>query len=224
MTGHATFDQIGDYADGALDLEARTALEAHLAGCVDCRALLSRVESLRASAAALPRAVEPPVDLWAGVRERIERQRVRTIGPRSGRGEAWRRRARLAAAAVLLVAASSAITAVIVRRAPERIVVVEPSGGAEPARALAAFRDVEADYTRVAGELERSLDAQRSTLSPAAIASIEESLRVIDEAIREARAALERDPGDQRLVDILSTTYEQKLDLLKRTATFAART
>jgi hypothetical protein len=45
---------------------------------------------------------------------------------------------------------------------------------------------------------------------------VEESLRVVDDAIAEARQALARDPGNLAIADVLSANHEQKLDLLRR--------
>ena len=43
-------------------------------------------------------------------------------------------------------------------------------------------------------------------------------MRVIDAAILEARQALAQDPSNRELMEILSTTYTQKIDLLERSA------
>jgi hypothetical protein len=53
-------------------------------------------------------------------------------------------------------------------------------------------------------------------LSAATVQAVEESLRTIDRAIGEARAALEKDPASRDLMDLLDSVYRQKLDLLRR--------
>jgi hypothetical protein len=55
-------------------------------------------------------------------------------------------------------------------------------------------------------------------LTPETIEKLRESVRVIDAAIIEARRALAEDPANLQLIEMLSTSYNQKLDLLRRTA------
>jgi len=50
---------------------------------------------------------------------------------------------------------------------------------------------------------------------------VERSLATIDTAIAEARVALTSDPGNQALVEILSSNYERKVDLLQRATELA---
>jgi hypothetical protein len=45
---------------------------------------------------------------------------------------------------------------------------------------------------------------------------VEASLRVIDDAIDEARHALAADPANLDLLDLLAASYERKLELLRR--------
>jgi len=47
--------------------------------------------------------------------------------------------------------------------------------------------------------------------------AIDYPVRTIDEAILEARNALARDPANKMLIEMLSGTYRQKVDLLRRT-------
>jgi hypothetical protein len=54
--------------------------------------------------------------------------------------------------------------------------------------------------------------------------TLERTLRVIDEAIAEARAALAADPSNRTLLDVLSANYEQKVELLRRASELPART
>jgi hypothetical protein len=49
----------------------------HLRTCAECRAQVSRVQSLRAALASLPRSVEPLADGWPALRETIRERRTR---------------------------------------------------------------------------------------------------------------------------------------------------
>lgn len=64
--------------------------------------------------------------------------------------------------------------------------------------------------------------AQRATLAPSTVAVVERSLATIDAAIAEARAALVADPANQSLAELLSTTYQHKVELLRRATEYSA--
>ena len=73
----------------------------------------------------------------------------------------------------------------------------------------------------MASQLSSALQSGDSQLAPETIAKLNESLRVIDAAILEARSALAADPANSAIVELLSGSYEQKLDLLRRTTEMA---
>jgi hypothetical protein len=85
------------------------------------------------------------------------------------------------------------------------------------------FRAAEAEYVRASDELLALLELGRHELSPATVAVVERNLEIIDDAIEETRRALERDPGDPRVGYLLASMYEQKIDLLRRTARLTLR-
>ena len=204
---HPPFEQLGDFGDGRLSPAARLEIEAHLALCDRCARDRDRLEALLDRSRALPAEVAPPADLWTAVHQRIVPR------PSLGARHVWL----LAAAALLLVAVSSAVTALLVRRPPSVAVRHEP-GPAQPAalRLPVAARAVDADYQAVIRELDESLAARRAQLAPETIAKVEASLRVVDQAIGEARRALAADPANRDLVDLLAASYERKLELLRR--------
>jgi hypothetical protein len=90
------------------------------------------------------------------------------------------------------------------------------SGSATPST-LAEFTLLENDYISSANRLAALLESDQMMLSDRTIAKMKESLRVIDAAILEARRALAEDPANRQLIEMLSTTYNQKIDLLRRT-------
>jgi len=204
---HPSFEQLGDFVDGTLAPAARLEIETHLALCGRCARDRDRLEALLDQSRALPAAIEPPAAVWAAVHQGI-------VPTRSfGRRHAWL----LAAAAVLLVAVSSAVTALLVRR-PQNVAVRHETAPVGPAavRLPVAARAVDADYQAVIRELDESLAQRRAQLAPETIAKVEASLRVVDQAIGEARRALAADPANRDLVDLLAASYERKLELLRR--------
>lgn len=187
------------YARGAMPPAEAAALEAHAGSCADCARLLERLEPVLPAAAGLSKATPPADDLWPGIAERIGRGRVAP-----GIRLSWRA---LAAAAVLVVAASSGITTLLLRQ--RQPVAVQP-----PARVLT----FEAEYAEAAQDLTVALERARQRLSPEAMTAIDRNLAVIDSALAEVRRALDRDPGNTVLEQLVTATWQQKMDLLRRAA------
>jgi hypothetical protein len=177
----------------------------------------SKLDELASRVAALPRSIEPPDDLWPSVRAGITSPQILLIAW-------WQRPVILAAAGLLLIAGSSLATLSLTRRsesAPEtRAMAAQPSVAGNDA--LAQFTRTETDYIRTVNQLSAVLESQQSELAPGTIAKLRESLRVIDAAIVEARAALAADPSNKHLTEILSATYQQKVDLIRRTTEMAS--
>jgi hypothetical protein len=232
---HPPFERLSELADGALPGAERDAVERHLAGCAACRADADALRGVLALAGAVPRAVEPPPEVWAGVRARLA-PRPRAVRVRQ---LLWRRAPALAAAAVLLAVVSVGILA------------SRASVGAVPDAAFRALRDsrvyamvrrtrenVQRDVAcatriycprvdervlreralaRATAELKAAVDTAAS-LPPEARASLARSLGVVDTAVAEARAALIRTPSDPAAVDALSAVQERRLELLRQAA------
>jgi hypothetical protein len=73
-------------------------------------------------------------------------------------------------------------------------------------------------YDAAIDDLEGILAARRADLDSSTVRAVEASLRVIDRAIAQARAALLRDPNNPYLNGHLRSTLDRKLDLLRRAA------
>ncbi len=73
-------------------------------------------------------------------------------------------------------------------------------------------------YGREIANLHTVVDEQLGLLDSATVTVIRRNLSIIDEAIRESRAALARDPNSGFLFDQLDRAYERKIDLLRRVA------
>jgi hypothetical protein len=136
----------------------------------------------------------------------------------------------LALAATLLIAVSAAVAYVAAGRSttqPVPVVFREApiQAMAEPVGALSAdvtpanFAD--AAYDNAVTDLERTLREQRAALDPRTIVVIERNLAVIDEAIRQARAALDADPANTFLNSHLADARRRKLELLRRATSIA---
>lgn len=137
----------------------------------------------------------------------------------SGRASAGRRAAQrwmLAAAALLLVVVSSSVTLMIVRgggRPSADELVASRIAGSE---SLARFAELEAAYLRAAADLVDALERERRSIPPEIAARAEQSLLVIDEAVRETRAALANDPDNAALAELTLAAHRRKLEFLQR--------
>jgi hypothetical protein len=64
-------ERLADYLENDLDPAERRRVEAHVATCVRCTALVRDLSALRADAATLPE-LSPSRDLWSGIARRID--------------------------------------------------------------------------------------------------------------------------------------------------------
>lgn len=181
------------------------------------------LRELHRETAGLPREIAPPEEAWKKIKAQIdmEAQLIATMPMEYRERAFWQRPAFLAAAAVLLVAGASLMTALVVgtrmvakTSSPVAAVNPAPTVNAE----FAAFAAKEKDYITVANQISEIIDSGKTELSPETIAKLKQSLSVIDAAIAEARQALAADPGNKALMELLSSQYSQKVDLLRRTS------
>jgi hypothetical protein len=93
---------------------------------------------------------------------------------------------------------------------------VEPVGAPDGAVTTVSFAD--AQFDAAVADLERVLREQRSQLNPRTVQVLERNLQIIDDAIREARTALETDPANALLNAHLASARQRKLNLLRRAA------
>jgi len=216
MTCHELDNRLDDYVDGALEGADARAVEAHLEGCAACREREQQLRRLLAHAAALPRSLAPPRDLWPGIAERIERGSWM-----SSLLASWQPAA-LAAAAVVAIG----LGALLWSRAStgpatvRTVALPSPSGElrtvagtaiADPALA-AAVRDYEA----AAAALLEALQRRRAVLPADDLARVEANIQVIDRALAEVREALAKDPESPELNRMLVATHRKKVDVLRR--------
>ena len=231
---HLDWDALNDLADDRLDGNRALVARRHVAQCDDCRRAVEAVRSMSTVAATLAQAIDPPPALWLEVARTIAHPpapQATSLAGGTERAARWRRSPRwLAAAAIVLMALSSAATALYLGRTggvrPSAVAERSSTGGGESrAGSLSAsFVATERAYVTSVAEVEALLAAQRASLSPATIAVIDRALATIDGAIDEARAALLADPANQSIVELLETSYRQKLDLLRRAAEYSPAT
>jgi anti-sigma-K factor RskA len=222
MTHDVIKHLLDDYVTGELPEDARGPVADHIAACGICAAEVESLQKIIARAAELPKSIDPPAEAWSNIRAAIERDEE-AVGAheQSVISGFWRRPYLLAAAAILVAVLSSGGTALYMTSrnvaGDSSNSVAGTAGGATPA-SLVAFTIEENNYLRNVAVLQDLLDKQQALLAPETVAQLKSSLRTIDEAILEARNALARDPANKTLIEMLSGTYRQKMDLMRRTA------
>jgi anti-sigma-K factor RskA len=221
MTHEVIRHLLDDYVTGELTEDARGPVADHIAACEICRAEVESLEEVLARAADLPKSIDPPADAWLNIRAAIERDKSAIASEHARSEKLWRQPYFLAAAVVLVAALSSGGTALYMNSRERdagspRAVATNQVSESTPAT-LAAFTIEENTYLRNVAVLQDVLDQQEASLAPETVAQLKASLRTIDEAILEARIALARDPANKMLIEMLSGTYRQKVDLLRRT-------
>jgi len=216
MSEHVN-EELSAYLDEELDAAARARVETHLAGCAECREVLEGLRQVVRRARTLDD--RPPArDLWPGIASRIGSADTADVLPLVPR----RRRfafsvPQLAAAAVALMVLSTGATVLFTRHAAQIAAVPDTTLTVRAAALPAA--DLVQSYDAAIRDLQRALDARRSQLDTGTVRVIEQSLRVIDMAIAQARSALARDPNNPYLNSHLQRAFGRKLDLLRQAAT-----
>ena len=89
-------------------------------------------------------------------------------------------------------------------------------GARDSVQALVLVADSIRSYQDEAQILLDRLDLQRAMIRPEAMASIERDLGVIDRSIEQLELAIQRDPRNPTLRQLLVSSYRQKVDVLKR--------
>jgi hypothetical protein len=229
---HPDSKRLSAFLDGDLPEEERVEMEEHLSGCQDCQALVRDLSTIRELARELPDQL-PPSDLWPRISRAIRRGEDREpdvirLFPVKSPAPAPRRRSfRLspvhAAAAGLILALVSG--AVGVRMGSG--VSSQPGVATQEAEASwvslvgTASPQLEGSAREVA-DLEAVLQGHRGELDPETVRILEKNLGVIDEAIREAVAALRADPGNQFLETHLERAIQAKGQYLRTAASLVA--
>ena len=221
MTCNDYRDAIAEFVDGSLDAEGRRALEQHVQGCADCRALVGDLKSIQAAAFTLQRH-DPPARTWEAIRTRVAAE---PLPDTRARVLAWPRTPTawglwLAAAAALIAATTAGIYPLLSeRRHQDEVAVTAPAGeNADPIASIQAeFQAAEEHYDKAIQGLEQIAKTQSGDLDPQVAAVLQKNLQVIDRAIGESRAALKSQPASSDAQDSLFDAMRTKVAVLQQT-------
>ena len=98
-------------------------------------------------------------------------------------------------------------------------------GGARPSGRASTRSEAaeESEYSRDVAQLRAIVTQRRTELDSTTIAVLEKNLELIDRAIAESRAALQRDPASEFLADQLARAMTKKVAILRTAALLPAR-
>jgi len=210
MTCEQCNEWLGDAVEGTLDAERQAQIDAHCRGCAACRELLNDLKEIRAAAATLDRHTPSP-ELWKAIAAKVDDPDV--AASRFGRSRwvsAWPQLA-AAAALVMMMGAAAWFVSGTNRSGSD--------GAASDLvrNAASELQLAEQHYQNAITALELLTVARDSALDPSVAAEIAQSLKSIDRAIDDSRAALKSDPSSFVAQTSLLEALRMKVALLQET-------
>lgn len=189
--------------DGELPPALRALLDAHCAACPECARMRDDLRALRDAARALPTTIEPPAELWDRINAVLP-DSPGSVVPLRPKGFWNTARPYLAAACV----AGAVLAAALLRGMPPDGVATPPGDGP-----LALVESLEAEYGAARAEFLQALEAREAALPGDTLATVRENLAVIDGAVEEIRLALDADPANLGLMELLVAARGRELAL-----------
>ena len=129
-------------------------------------------------------------------------------------------------AASLLIAVASGATWMIANppaaRSNEPVIQAYGVTDDEAEGKIVQANFADAQFNAAVSDLENILREERDRLDPRTVLIIERNLKAIDDAINEARMALDNDPANPYLNSHLADARRRKLDLLRHATTLAS--
>jgi hypothetical protein len=209
---HLTEAERQTLADGSITTRQA---HAHLQACPSCAADVDRLR-LVARRYGTPAAPNPALTpLWPEIRSRIERSKMVPIPPAAAAPRASNFR-RLALPTASIAAALAAVVLLLRPARPGPVPMMDQSRTRDSVQALVLVADSIRSYREEAQVLLDRLELQRAMIRPEAMTSIERDLGVIDRSIEDLELAIQRDPRNPALRQLLVSAYRQKVDVLKR--------
>ena len=169
---------------------------------------------------------QPSAQVWQNIQAQIA-ESAPAVGQSSSHAWPWMRMA----AGILLVIGSSVLTYVITQQsAQEKILQAQQSAATQLHQAPAVpvnqvsfgGRDLGAEYLRTRKALDAEFQRQIALLPPVARARLERNLADLRRASREISTTLAENPNNPLLQELLLSSYQNELNLLRSVTTLAA--
>lgn len=231
---NAWTERVSDYVDGALDPAEAARFEARMAEDPDLARAVEDVRALVTQAADLD-GIDPPDHLWDSIAAQLPPRHqaapvVDLQQERERRGLSFAGWPAIAAAITLAVISGAMgwilrgepvpstdqpVVADTTPRAVDTETAAEPDWFAAADAVNARFEEENAHLAESIRELEEVLIANRENLDEETQAIVEDNLILIDQAIRDAMAALGQDPDSEYLRTHLASSMKRKARLLE---------
>jgi len=164
-----------------------------------------RNDALIAAASRLSTEISPEQDLWPGIAESIAQPQHRNWMPMFAQ----------AAVVVLLIGASSGLTYFVTKSQQQPIQEITPELLFERA-SFGSRYSLGLEYQEAHSDLATQLEEELLKLSPEARADVEKNLVIIRSAIGDINAALDEEPENALLQELLLSAYREELSLMQR--------
>lgn len=203
MNCQDTMEYLNDAIDGTLDEALQQPYDAHMASCPECREEERLMRELLDQAAQLPTNILPERDLWAGIEGKIQNTPNNVVAfPKA--------RKRLMRTAIAAAAAVIVFMLVTVPIEPETDIATN-----EPSQEEIVHQKLQAEYALAKDSLMSALDARKEEMSPEMLATIEDNLNIIENAVVDINRALATNPNDPQLERMLQAAYHSEVTLLQ---------
>jgi len=177
-------------------------------------------DKLATAASQLATEIAPSRDLWPDIAQAIAIKEA----PPVPRQTPWYAQA---AAVFLLVGASSMLTYSLVKydqaNTPQADVQIVPTNMTFERTAFGGQHTLESVYGRASGGVESNLERELASLSPEAREDVQRNLAVIHQAIADISQALEKEPNNEFLQELLVAAYRNELTLMNRIGNMTQR-
>ena len=217
-------DVLVDLVDGRLEPAQQRDIERHLEACANCRALVTDLRSIRASAFMLDRR-EPSAASWLKLQTAIASEPApkarilrlpgavrRSLG--EGGWPVW-----VGLAAALILATVIGLLPLVNRNAaPDAAADASENAPEVTVESVALeFEAAEKHYQKAIDDLQTIANKDTGELDPEVAAVLQKNLTVIDTAISESRVALRAQPSSTNAQDGLFDALRTKVALLQQT-------
>jgi hypothetical protein len=174
-------------------------------------------DPLLARVAALPQSIEPPRELWDGIRARLDAPAPAAAPPVRGLSWSW------ALAAGAAVASLSVLFTWMAVRGPGEVPVQVAARSPTPVEALqpvsfGSYARLGPGYAETRAQMLDLFRQRLATLPDDVRLRVEGDLAAIQKAADDIDAALAADPSSQLLNRLLLSTYQEELRLYTRVA------
>ena len=205
--------ELDAYLSGELDSSLSADIERHIRQCSHCSAELEKIRKENALYKKYGSSVDIPSRSWIDSRLKMTRSSADTITTANSNFQSTLPRWLGAAAAIIILAAGLLWYFHAHQNAPEIVETQEPE---PPIEAVASIDQSMIAIEQAIASLQTSYAEKKQQLDPDLVKELDRNLELTHAAIIECKQVLEKNPGDDRVVEFLMHDYEKQLDILKQ--------